>query len=117
VTSPPSCGASSCPSRLPRTRKPAAGLWPPSAVRTHTNAPCRTDARRGTLRPRETNAPGGPGRSSLSSASLGGAWAAHPVLWSHPGLLTQGGQGGRPAPLASRLHRIPTHFLLNLHGI
>ena len=31
-------------------------------------------------------------------------------------MLTQGGQGGRPAPLASRLHRIPTHFLLNLHG-
>jgi hypothetical protein len=28
------------------------------------------------------------------------------------GVLTQGGQGGRPAPLASRLHRIPTHFLL-----
>jgi hypothetical protein len=24
---------------------------------------------------------------------------------------------GRPAPLASRLHRIPTHFRLNLHGI
>jgi hypothetical protein len=34
-----------------------------------------------------------------------------------PGLLTQGGQGGRPAPLASRLHRIPTRFLSNLHGI
>jgi hypothetical protein len=28
-----------------------------------------------------------------------------------------GGQGGHAAPLASRLHRIPTHFLLNLHGI
>jgi hypothetical protein len=37
---------------------------------------------------------------------------------SSPGMLTaQGGQGGRPAPLASRLHRIPTHFPLNLHGI
>ena len=36
---------------------------------------------------------------------------------SFPGMLTQGGQGGRPAPLASRLHRIPTHLLLNLHGI
>ena len=34
-----------------------------------------------------------------------------------PGMLNQGGQGGRPAPLASRLHRIPAHFLLNLHGI
>jgi hypothetical protein len=34
-----------------------------------------------------------------------------------PGMLTQGAQGGRPAPLASRLHRIPIHFLLNLHGI
>ena len=33
------------------------------------------------------------------------------------GLLTQGGQGRCPAPLASRLHRIPTHFLLNSHGI
>jgi hypothetical protein len=33
------------------------------------------------------------------------------------GLLTQGGQGGRPAPLASRLHTIPTHFPLNLHTI
>jgi hypothetical protein len=29
-----------------------------------------------------------------------------------------GGQGdANPAPLASRLHRIPTHFMLNLHGI
>ena len=33
------------------------------------------------------------------------------------GMLTQGVQGGRPAPLASRLRRIPTHFPLNLHGI
>jgi hypothetical protein len=33
------------------------------------------------------------------------------------GMLTQGGQGGHPAPLASRLYRIPTHFLFNLHGI
>jgi hypothetical protein len=33
-----------------------------------------------------------------------------------PGLLTQGG-GGRPAPLARRFHKIPTHFSLNLHGI
>ena len=33
------------------------------------------------------------------------------------GLITQGGQGGHPAPLASRLYRIPTHFLLSLHGI
>jgi hypothetical protein len=32
------------------------------------------------------------------------------------GMLTQGGQGGRPAPLASRLHRTPTHFPLNFHG-
>ena len=28
-----------------------------------------------------------------------------------------GGQGGHPAPLTSRLYRIPTHFLLSLHGI
>ena len=34
-----------------------------------------------------------------------------------PGMLTQGGQGGRPAPSAPRLHRIPAHFLLNLHGV
>ena len=34
-----------------------------------------------------------------------------------PGMLTQGGQGGRPAPLALRLHRIPTHLRLNWHGI
>jgi hypothetical protein len=27
-----------------------------------------------------------------------------------------GGQGERPAPLASRLHRIRTHFSLHLHG-
>jgi hypothetical protein len=33
------------------------------------------------------------------------------------GMLTQGGQGGRPASLDSRLYRIPTHILLNLHGI
>jgi hypothetical protein len=34
-----------------------------------------------------------------------------------PGMLTQRGQGGHPAPLASRLHRILTHFLSNLYGI
>jgi hypothetical protein len=33
------------------------------------------------------------------------------------GMLTQGGQGGRPAPLASRFHSISIHFPLNLHGI
>ena len=32
-------------------------------------------------------------------------------------MLTQGGQGGRPAPLALRFHRIPTHFPLNLRAI
>ena len=32
-------------------------------------------------------------------------------------MLTQGGEGGRPAPLASRLHSNPTHFPLNLHRI
>ena len=30
------------------------------------------------------------------------------------GLLSQGGQGGRPPPLTWRLHRIPTHFPLHL---
>jgi hypothetical protein len=29
----------------------------------------------------------------------------------------QGGQGGRLAPLTSRLHSIPTRFSLNLHGV
>ena len=34
------------------------------------------------------------------------------------GMLTQWGPGGgHPAPLASRLHRIPTNFLLSLHGV
>jgi hypothetical protein len=28
-----------------------------------------------------------------------------------------GGPGGPPSHLASRLHSIPTHFLLNFHGI
>jgi hypothetical protein len=36
---------------------------------------------------------------------------------SSPGMLTQGGGERRPAPSASRLHRIPTYFLLNLHGV
>ena len=36
---------------------------------------------------------------------------------ARPRLLTQGGQGGPPGPLASRLHRAPTHFPLNLRGI
>jgi hypothetical protein len=34
-----------------------------------------------------------------------------------PGMLTQGGQGGRPALLAARFHRIPSCFPLNLHAI
>ena len=33
------------------------------------------------------------------------------------GAANSGGPGGRPAPLASRLHRIPNHVLLNLHEI
>ena len=37
--------------------------------------------------------------------------------WRGAGLLTQGGQGGRAAPLAWRSHRIPTHFPLSLHAI
>ena len=39
------------------------------------------------------------------------------LIESNPWMLTQGGQGGHPPPLASRLYRIPTHFLLSLHGI
>jgi hypothetical protein len=31
--------------------------------------------------------------------------------------VTSGGQRGHPAPLASRLHMIPTHFLLHLYRI
>jgi hypothetical protein len=31
--------------------------------------------------------------------------------------LGRGDRGGRSAPLASRFHRIPTHFPLHLHGI
>jgi hypothetical protein len=33
------------------------------------------------------------------------------------GLRAQGGQGGRPAPLASRFRRISARFPLDLHGI
>ena len=54
-----------------------------------------------------------PGQSSWDS----GVPNAFDHIGSPPGMLTQGGQGGHPAPLASRLHRIPTHFLLSLHGI
>jgi hypothetical protein len=36
---------------------------------------------------------------------------------SMPGLLTQEGQRGHPAPLASRFHRIPSHLRLDLHAI
>jgi hypothetical protein len=39
------------------------------------------------------------------------------LFLSIAGLLTQGGQGCRAAPLACRSHGIPTHFPLNLHGI
>ena len=38
-------------------------------------------------------------------------------IWSGPGMLTQGSQGGRPPPLASRFYRIPTHFALNFREI
>jgi hypothetical protein len=34
--------------------------------------------------------------------------ATHRCTRSCPGMLSQGGQGGRPARLASRLHRVPT---------
>ena len=40
-----------------------------------------------------------------------------PMAEFRSGMLTQGDQGGCPAPLASGLHRIPIHSLLNLHGI
>ena len=43
---------------------------------------------------------------------LAAAFAEHEA-----GMLTQGGQGGRPVPLASRFQRIPTHFPSDLHGI
>ena len=44
-------------------------------------------------------------------------WLEQLAATWRPGLLTQGDQGGRPAPFASRLHRIPTQFLFNLHRI
>jgi hypothetical protein len=40
-----------------------------------------------------------------------------PGLVVRQGCYSSRGQGGPPAPLASRFHRIPTHFLLNLHGL
>jgi hypothetical protein len=53
----------------------------------------------------------GPGLASYRYA----AWR-HSELTDEeyaPGMLTQGGQGGRPAPLASRLHMTPTQFILH----
>ena len=44
-------------------------------------------------------------------------WADNKTCSCGPEMLIQGGEGGRPAPLASRLHGIPTHFLLGLHRI
>jgi hypothetical protein len=37
--------------------------------------------------------------------------------WSTSGMLTQGGQGGCPSPLARWFYRILTHIPLNLNGI
>jgi hypothetical protein len=50
-------------------------------------------------------------------ATISGVDSGYAADGTLPGMLTQGGQGGRPAPLASRLYRIPTRFLSNLHGI
>ena len=59
----------------------------------------------------------------LGAAKAGDCFGELPVLLP-PELkvprmdANSGGPGGRPAPfMASRLHRIPTHSLLNLHGI
>jgi hypothetical protein len=56
-------------------------------------------------------------RRSRSTQSSSRSRCTRGVFHNEAGVLTQGGQGGRPAPLASRLHTIPTHFLPNLHGI
>ena len=58
-----------------------------------------------------------PAISASGRAALAGIGIAPDMRVA--GMLTQGGRGGarRPAPLASQLHRIPTHFLLNSHGI
>ena len=46
-----------------------------------------------------------------------GALATRPARMEQDAeMLTQGGQGGRPAPLAPRLHSIPTHFPLICMG-
>ena len=58
---------------------------------------------------------------SASAEALGATGVSEIVAFidagHSAGMLTQGGQGGRPAPLASQLQRTTTHFLLNLHGI
>jgi hypothetical protein len=60
-----------------------------------------------------------PDRRAASAAADGTGECAAPCssascIPSVPGMLTQ---GGHPVPLASRLHRILTHFLLALHWI
>ena len=42
--------------------------------------------------------------------------ASRPGRESTAGLLTQGGQGGRPAPLAWHYHGFSPHSSLNLHA-
>jgi hypothetical protein len=52
--------------------------------------------------------------NSSSAMTSEGATPERARRMSETGMLTQGSQGG---PLALRFIRIPTHFLLHLHGI
>jgi hypothetical protein len=44
-------------------------------------------------------------------------WAGDMLELARSRDANSGGPEGRPAPLASRFHSIPTRFPLNLHGI
>jgi hypothetical protein len=54
--------------------------------------------------------PGAPGAAAAATTSGAGGSSVLPSGPYRPGLLTQGEQADRPAPLASLLHGSPTHF-------
>jgi hypothetical protein len=58
-------------------------------------------------------------RAAARIAGLGELTTAHRAWWGkfQAAMLSQGGHRGHPAPLASRFHSIPAHFLSNLHAI